>query len=168
MKNKAADSQTVPKGFTVELASIDALPVLFFSGSAAMLSIRFPSVLFRIGALLVILAGALKVSWKYVIALAHRNIRFLNRQMRYLMPAGFLFMALALFIDRKKWNPSLLVSKVISFPSIIFFIAGAAGIICMSAYTHIFTGTDARANWIMQWTNTVAQACIFLGILLCV
>jgi hypothetical protein len=167
MKNNAADSQTVLKGFTVKLAAMDALPVLFFSGSATILSIRFPSVLFRIGALQVILAGALKVSWKFIIALARRNIIFLNRQMRCIMPAGFLLIVLALIIDKMKWSPDVLASKVVSFPSIIFFIAGTAGMVCMSAYARIFSGTDARANWIEQWTNTVAQACIFLGVLLC-
>lgn len=38
----------------------------------------------------------MKASWKFVIALGHKDLHFLNRQMRYLMPIGFLLMLLAL------------------------------------------------------------------------
>lgn len=157
---------SVPEGFTAGMAAMDALPVLFFSGSTAVLSMRFPSPLFRTGALLVILAGALKVAWKFVLALGHRNIRFLNRQMRYLMPAGFLLMLIALVIGRQSWSIRAAAAHIISFPSIIFFIAGIAGMVCMSIYPRIFSQMDPRANWIEQGTNAAAQACIFLGILL--
>lgn len=163
-KDKKAGS--VPEGFTVGMAAMDALPVLFFSGSAAVLSSRFPSGLFRTGVCIVILAGALKVLWKFIIAIAHRSISILNRQMRFLMPAGFLLAVTALFVDRKAWSLSAVLAHMMSFPSILFFIASAAGMVCMAIFSRIFSGMDVRANWIEQWTNTIAQSCIFLGILL--
>lgn len=94
----------VPEGFTLFMALVDCLPVLFFSVSSAILAARFNSRLFQTGVLLVILAGALKAGWKFVIALRHRDLRFLNKQMRYLMPAGFLLIILALFVDRSRWS----------------------------------------------------------------
>jgi len=162
----AKKSDSIPEGFTIQMAAVDALPVLFFAGSAIVLSVRFPSVFFRLGALLVILGGSLKVSWKFVIALAHRNIRILNRQMRYLMPCGFLLILFSLIIDRQKWSPAAAIAHILSFPALIFFLAGAVGMACMTIYAQKFSGMDAKANWIEQATNAAAQACIFLGILL--
>ena len=88
MNTERKDS--VPKGFTLSMALMDCLPVLFFTISAIFIALHFPSLLFLIGIFFVILAGLLKVSWKLIIALAHRDIRFFNIQLRYLMPLGFL------------------------------------------------------------------------------
>lgn len=55
------DSSRVPEGFTLSMAVLDCLPVLFFSISAFRLAMGFQSVLFRIGIFFIILAGALKV-----------------------------------------------------------------------------------------------------------
>lgn len=59
-KQSRAVPGPVPEGFTLSMALVDCLPVLFFIISSAILATRFNSRPFRAGVLLVILAGALK------------------------------------------------------------------------------------------------------------
>ncbi len=118
----------VPEGFNLAMALLDCLPVLFFSISAGILAYRLKSTLFDIGIFLVILAGAMKAGWKFVIALRKKDVPFLNRQMRFLMPAGFVLAAAALIADRNRWSPAAVLRHMTAFPAVIFFLAGAAGL----------------------------------------
>ena len=156
----------VPEGFTLSMALVDCLPVLFFSISSAVLAMRFDSPLFRAGVLLVILAGALKAGWKFVIALQHRDLRFLNRQMRYLMPAGFLLVILALIVDRSRWSFAAVLRHMTNVPALLFLLIGAAGMGLMMWFAKTKDRLDAKSNWKEQITNSIAQFCIMLGILL--
>lgn len=158
--------EPVPEGFTLSMALVDCLPVLFFSISSAILATRFDSRLFRAGVLLVILAGALKAGWKFVVALRHRDLRFLNRQMRYLMPTGFLLIILALVIDRSRWSIAAVIRHITNVPALFLFLTGAAGLGLMVWFANKKDRRDAKANWKEQITNSVAQFCIMLGILL--
>lgn len=160
------ESSTVSGNFTFGMAFMDCLPVVFFSISIAVLASRFHSVLFLIGAVMVILAGALKVSWKFVLAAAGRDIAFLNRQMRYLMPFGFLVMLLGLIIDRNQWSLSAAVHHLLSFPAILFFVLAAIGVCTMIFCARHLNGHDAKSNWIEQGVNSLTQFFILLGILM--
>lgn len=162
----STENDNIPQGFTPGMALMDLLPVVFFYADAVILASRFRSILFLVGAILVILAGSLKVLWKFVLALAKKDITFLNRQMRYLMPAGFIVMAAALVIDHTKWSASDALHHILSFPSILFFLAAAAGLCLMVYFARHLNGRDAHSNWIEQGVNTLAQLFVFLGILL--
>ena len=50
MKTKMT-KDIVPEGFTMMLAFVDALPVIFFAGSMILIGQRFSSKLFMLGAL---------------------------------------------------------------------------------------------------------------------
>ena len=113
-----------------------------------------------------ILAGALKAGWKFVIALQHRDLRFLNKQMRYLMPAGFLLVILALVVDRGRWSIAAVIRHMTNMPALFLFLTGAAGMGLMVWFAQKKDRRDAKANWKEQITNSVAQFCIMLGILL--
>lgn len=52
--------EAVSEGFTLGMAVMDCLPVIFFSIGASVLALRLESPLFHFGVLLIILAGALK------------------------------------------------------------------------------------------------------------
>lgn len=158
--------EPVPEDFTLSMALVDCLPILFFSISSAILAARFDSRLFRAGVLLVILAGVLKAGWKFVIALHHRDLRFLNRQMRYLMPAGFLLVILSLVVDRSSWSIEAVIRHMTNVPPLFLFLTGAAGMGLMVWFAQKKDRCDAKANWKEQITNSVAQFCIMLGILL--
>ena len=168
--DKKKQNRTFPEpvleDFTLSMALVDCLPILFFSISSAILAARFDSRLFRAGVLLVILAGVLKAGWKFVIALQHRDLRFLNRQMRYLMPAGFLLVILSLVVDRSSWSIEAVIRHMTNVPPLFLFLTGAAGMGLMVWFAQKKDRRDAKANWKEQITNSVAQFCIMLGILL--
>ena len=75
------------KEFTLTLALVDALPVLFFGGAAAMLGVKLQSALFIVGAALCLLAGAGKVAWKVLLALKGKDVAILGAQLRQLAEA---------------------------------------------------------------------------------
>ncbi len=122
----------VPEGFTFAMAFVDFLPVLFFSIAVGILSSRFHSTLFAVGAVLVIAAGVLKCLWKFIVALAKRNVPFLFYQMRVVMPIGFLIMILGLIMDRQQLSFAVILGQMRSFPSIIFYLIGIILMVCMS------------------------------------
>ncbi len=167
MKNKTINSQPADlAGFTLSMAIVDCLPVLFFCVSSGILAYRFDSILFRIGITLVILAGALKAGWKFVIALMHRDIPFLSRQIRYLMPVGFILMISALFIDHSRWSIDIVIRHLTHIPAVFFFILGVLGLIFLAWLAKSQNNRDAKANWKEQIINSFSQCCIMLGILL--
>lgn len=157
---------SVPEGFTLSMALMDCVPVAFFCVGAGVLATRFESPLFRVGVVLIVLAGALKVCWKLVLALARRDVRFLNRQMRYLMPVGFVLALLSLVVDRAKWSPVGVLAHVTAMPSLPFLIAGLAGMVLMGWFARHLDGRDAKANWREQAVNGISQLCIMLAIVL--
>lgn len=138
----------------------------FFCVGAGVLATRFDSMLFRVGVALVVLAGVLKVSWKLVLALARRDVRFLNRQMCYLMPTGFALALVSLVVDRAKWSPAAVLAHVTAMPSLLFLIAGLAGMFLMGWFARHLDGRDAKANWREQAVNGISQLCIMLAIVL--
>ena len=166
MSNKPKMTKdTVPENFTLSLAIIDALPVLFFGGSILLIGLLFGSPLFLIGAALCFWAGAAKVLWKILVVTKKKNIWWMFLQMRIAMPVGFLLMILAVILIRGTIDLSAVFSAVVSLPSVIFFAAGAIGMVLMGVFAVKLDSADVRSNWIEQLTNTIAQAAIFTGIL---
>ena len=98
MKTKMT-KDIVPEGFTMRLALVDALPVIFFAGSMILIGQRFSSKLFMLGALLCLIGGFGKVLWKVIVVLKKRNVWPLFVQMRLLMPLGFLLMICSLIAN---------------------------------------------------------------------
>ncbi len=62
-----------PVDATVGMAVMDAFPVLFFAVSMILIGLIFHSVIFDMGAVLCILAGAGKVVWKFGLAVSDKN-----------------------------------------------------------------------------------------------
>lgn len=150
--------------FTVQLAVVDALPVLFFGIAAVMLGLKLHSAVFFIGALICLLAGAGKVLWKLLIALKSKDVPLLGAQLRYLMPAGFLLMILgAVFSDRAQLKT--LLQAAVQMPSALFFLLGILGLMGMILCAKKFDPHDVKGNWIEQIINAVAQGCVMLGVL---
>ena len=156
----------VPEGFTLTLALIDALPVLFFCASMIVISRLFSSSLFLAGALLCFIAGAAKVLWKVIVVLKKKNIWFLFLQMRILMPIGFCLMVISLIVKRSEISLAGMGSAFMRMPSLIFFGIGILGMLLMMVFAAKLDSSDVKANWIEQLTNGIAQAAIFVGLLL--
>ena len=156
----------VPEGFTLSLALVDALPVLFFGGSMILIGLLFGSVLFMVGAAACFWAGAAKVLWKAIVVARKKNVWWLFMQMRIVMPIGFAMMLSAVILNRNLINLPAVFAAVVSLPSVIFFAIGVIGMALMGVFASKLDASDVRSNWIEQLTNALAQAAIFIGILL--
>lgn len=157
---------TIPEDFTLSLAMVDALPVLFFGCSMVLIGMLFGSPLFLIGAALCFWAGAAKVIWKIIVVKKKKNVWWMFLQMRIVMPLGFALMILAVILRWKTIVPSAVLEAVLSFRSVVFFVIGIIGMVMMGVFAAKLDSSDVRSNWIEQLTNAVAQASVFIGILI--
>lgn len=154
------------EGFTLWLALVDAIPVLSFGISMVIIAGRFDSPLFMVGASLSVLAGCCKVAWKLVLGLTKKDLKWLNKPFVPMQASGFLLMLISFIIGFKKISWAGVLSAVISFPSVLFFIAWIGLMFTMSWYRkHKFKRDDAKSNWTAQIVNAIGQTCLLLGIL---
>ena len=154
------------EGFTVGLALVDAIPVLSFGISMVIIASRFHSPLFMVGAVLSVLGGCCKVAWKLVLGITKKNLQWLNKPFVPMMASGFLLLLISLIFGFGKINWSGVGLAILSFPSILFFVAWIALMGFMGWYRkHKFVGDDAHSNWTAQIINAIDQTCLLLGIL---
>ena len=163
---KRMTKDTIPEGFSVPMALVDLIPVVFFSLSAVKAGSLFHSTLFMAGAVICLLSGVVKVGWKLIAAVSQRNIWPMFVRMRVLMPVGFLTMFAALIVDRAGLNGEAMLAKLSGFPACIFFLAGALGIILMLVFAFRMDSSDPKVNWMEQTVNSLAQICFFIGLML--
>ena len=164
-KNKISKN-TIPQGFSIPMALVDLIPVVFFGLSAMKIGSLFHSTLFVIGSLICLISGIVKVLWKMIAAIVQKNIWSLFVQMRIFMPIGFVIMLVALIVDRTHLSMVAILTGIISFPSYIFFGIGVVGMILMFAFAFKMDSSDPKVNWIEQAVNGIAQICFFIGLLL--
>ena len=155
------------EGFTLGLALVDAIPVLSFGISMVIIATRFRNPLFMIGAGLSVLAGCCKVAWKLVLGIWKKDVKWLNKPFLPMQITGFGFILGSLLTSLHKINWAAVGQAVISFPSILLFLAWLGLMFVMGWYRkHKFQRDDARSNWTAQIINAVGQTCLLLGILL--
>lgn len=154
------------EGFTLGLALVDAIPVLSFGISMVIIASRFNSPLFMIGAGLSVLAGCCKVAWKMVLGITKKDLRWLNKPFVPMQAIGFLLMLISFIIGFGKINWSGVGAALLSFPSLLFFIAWIGLMGFMGWFRkNKFQNDDAKSNWTAQIINAVGQTCLLLGIL---
>lgn len=163
MKTKVT-KDTIPEGFTLKLAIVDAIPVLLFAVDMIVISHLFSSKLFLLGSLLMFYAGTCKVIWKIIVATKKKNVWFLFIQMRYVMPVGFILMIVGTLLNLNSF--SILFNSIIQMPVIIFFVLGIIGMVLMLIFMFFLDGEKSKNNWIEQITNLAAQLSFFIGLLL--
>ena len=155
------------EGFTVGLALVDAIPVLSFGISMVIIASRFDSPLFMVGAALSVLAGCMKVAWKMVLGIAKKDLRWLNKPFVPMQATGFLLMLVSFILGFGNIHWAEVGSAILSFPSLLFFIAWIALMGFMGWFRkHKFRNEDAKSNWTAQIINAIGQTCLLLGILL--
>lgn len=153
------------ENFTLSLALFDALPVIFFCISMLLIASCLKNASFVAGAILCTCAGCGKVLWKILVASTKKDIIILNRQLRVLMPTGFLLIILGIISDKDNIHLHKIAGQVLAFPSCILFTITVIGLVCMTIFAFTLDGTKARSNWIEQITNAIAQGCLLLGII---
>lgn len=154
--------------FSPALAWFDALPVILFSAAMLLIALRFRNIVFIIGAVCCVCAGLGKVIWKIIMATANKNITLLSRQLRVLMPVGFLLMIAGVITGMNTALWKSLLQSVLSVPAGIFFGSAVLGMVLMGIFAGRLDQKKVRSNWIEQITNTVAQGCFLLGVLFCI
>lgn len=154
--------------FSLSLALFDALPVALFGASMILVALRFGSIVFVCGSAVCTLSGLGKVTWKIILAARKKNVELLNRQMRFLMPVGFLLIIVGLILGMNAEKFALLKTAVLSFPSAVFFALTLLGMVLMAVFAKKLDQTKARSNWIEQTTNAIAQGCLLLGVIFAV
>ena len=154
------------EGFTVALALVDAIPVLSFGISMVIIAGRFDSPLFMVGAILAILAGCCKVTWKMILGLRKKDLKWMNKPFVPMMAVGFLLMLISFVIGFQSINWGGVLTAMTSMPSILFFGAWAGLMFLMNWYRkNRFKNDDAHSNWTAQIINAIGQTCLLLGIL---
>ena len=154
------------EGFTLGLALVDAIPVLSFGISMVIIASRFDSPLFMIGSILSVLGGCCKVAWKLVLGITKKDLRWLNKPFVPMMAGGFLLLLVSLVLGFGSIDWAAVGSAMISFPSIVFFVAWIGLMGFMGWYRkNKFSNDDAKSNWTAQIVNAVGQTCLLLGIL---
>ncbi len=152
------------EGFTLSLALVDAIPVLFFGASMIMVSARFNSPLFIIGAVFSTLAGCFKVLWKLILGIRKKDIQWLNKPFVPMQATGFLLMLISFVTGFRKIHWENLLSAVSGFPSIAFFALWICMMGMMGWYRKNKYDNSAKANWTAQFINCIGQGALFLGI----
>ena len=165
-KRNKMTKDTIPEGFSLTLALVDLVPVIFFGLSAVRVGNLFHSGIFMFGAVVCMLSGLIKVLWKIIAALSQKNIWPMFIQMRIFMPIGFLLMILALFVDQRNLNASAAIAGILSFPSSVLFALGFLGMAMMFVFAFRMDSSDPKVNWLEQITNSVSQILIFVGLML--
>ena len=154
------------EGFTIGLALVDAIPVLSFGISMVIIASRFPSPLFMIGAILSVLGGCCKVVWKLVLGIWKKDLRWINKPFVPMMAGGFLLLIVSIVAGFGKIHWAGVGAAILSFPSILFFVAWIGLMGFMGWYRkHKFSNEDAKSNWTAQIVNALGQTCLLLGIL---
>lgn len=154
------------EGFTLALALVDAIPVLSFGISMVIIAGRFDSLLFMVGAALSVLAGCCKVTWKLILGIWGKDVKWLNKPFLPMQITGFGCILGSLLANLGKIHWVGVLAMVVSFPSILFFAAWIVLMGFMGWYRkHKFQRNDAKSNWTAQIVNAVGQSCLLLGIL---
>ena len=154
------------EGFTVALALVDAVPVLSFGVSMLIIASRFDSPIFLIGAVLSVLGGCCKVTWKLVLGISKKDLRWLNKPFAPLMAGGFLLIAVSVILGFGRIRWAAVGAAVLGMPSVLFFLAWIGLMFFMGWYRkNRFKNEDTHSNWTAQIINAVGQTCLLLGIL---
>ena len=157
---------SIPQDYTIGLALFDAVPVVLFGLASLLLWRMTNNPLVLIGGIVCFLSGALKVLWKIVVVIKKQNIWPLFVQMRIGMPIGFLLILIGFIASCIMKNMRLFWKGLFQPMPIIFVILAILGMAAMIICSSKLDPTKARANWIEQGCNTVAQGAFFVAIFL--
>lgn len=167
------DKKQVTLEPTVGMAVLDIVPVIFFAATTLFASWFFylesplTSIINAAGAFLAFLAGLGKVIWKFIRAIQKKDIVFFRKQFRFTMTAGFTLITAACVIFMIKVDAGYFLDRVLfNYPISIFLGIGLCFFIAMCIYGLKADFNTARANWIEEILNSLAQIFIFLYIIL--
>lgn len=163
-KKPTITKDTVPEGFTLSLALVDAVPVLLFAVAIILLGVKAAmSPLIILGGLLCFIGGAIKVLWKVIVATKQKNVWWMFVQMRPMMLLGFLLLMVGCVVSRHALAAAFSGIGVVSIVCIVLWFAGMT---LMGVFAAKLDSSDPKSNWIEQGTNGIAHLFLCLGLAL--
>jgi hypothetical protein len=149
--------------YSIGLALFDLVPVLLFLASGVLIYSRYRSPLLLAGALACFAGGMCKAVWKLIVVIRGADCSSLTKAFRMLMPAGFALMILSVPAGGKAalsgfWHALTMM------PAALFFTSGFA-LMCLMGYLGSHMDSGARANWIEEAVNTLAQLSVLAGLI---
>lgn len=162
-KKGGITKDTVPDGFSYAMALVDALPVIFFGMTAAIIFTVFASPLFLAAGALATVSGLVKVLWKVIVVKDKKNVWPMFVQMRIFMPLGYALMMVSMLVDHDKVSLKSMGKAIASFPAALLIALGFAGMGGMGYCASKLDSSDPKANWIEQGINSFAQLFLMLG-----
>ena len=154
------------EGFTLSLALLDYVPVAAFGAAVVLAGGAMNNPLFIIGAAISFLAGLMKATWKLIIGVWKKDIKFMNKAFLPMQGTGWLIMLPAAIFSLFKAGPAKALSAVCGIPQLIFFILWFAMTGLMVWYKkNRFVREDARCNWTAEIINSVAQCSLLIGVI---
>ena len=154
------------EGFTVGLALLDFVPVIAFGLAMLFLALKFKSALFIIGAILVLLGGVFKASWKLILGTSKKDVKWMNKMMWPCMGVGFVLMIVGVIVGLKNINWAAVGSAIVGFPAIIFFIIWIVVLVLMTVFKKTkFRKDNAKDNWIAEIMNSIGMISLMIAIL---
>lgn len=160
-EKKMMTKDVVPEDFTMGLALMDALPVLFFGIGSLFMGRIAGSGIVLAGGFVCFATGMLKVAWKIIVVLQKKNIWPLFVQMRICMPIGFVLMIIGCFLgDAGKLGHALLNPA-----SLVFLALFVVGMFLMIRFAMKLDASNVRDNWIEQWLNALAQGAFMVSMI---
>ena len=159
MKKKKITKDTIPEGFSLLLAIVDILPVIFFCLALMIFSYRtsFYSYYIILGGIVVLISGLIKVFWKIIAALKKKNVWWMFVQMRIIFPIGFSMIFFGMIQGYKNYSNYIYSA---SFINKLFFSLFILGMILMSVFAVSLDQMNPKSNWIEQITNSISMVCL--------
>lgn len=152
--------------FSLLLALTDYIPVLAFGASVIIIGKRFGSLLFVLGAMITLLAGVMKASWKLIMAVKKRDIKWMNRAFVPAQSVGFMIILLSVLLNLGKIQLTEILCAVSGMPQLIFYILWLIFMLLMIWYRKTsFDRYNARSNAAAQTINCAFQLSLLLGLL---
>lgn len=152
--------------FTLSLALVDFIPVLAFGIAIIMISSGFNSALFLIGAIISLLAGVFKVTWKLILGTTKKDVKWLNKSFIPMQSGGWVIMLLGILFNIGKINFANLLAAIVGMPQLIFFILWLGLMGTMIWYKkNKFERYSAKKNWTAEIINSCAQICLLIAVI---
>lgn len=153
------------EGFTVGLALLDYVPVAAFGAAMMLAGGAMDIPVFSVGAALSFLAGLMKASWKLILGLTKKDVKWLNRPFVPMQSTGTLIM-LAGVVTRLFRGGFPGFPALLGMPQLVFFVLWLGFMGAMVWYRKKrFRHDDAKCNWTAEIINSLAQCSLLLGVL---
>ena len=156
---------TIPQDFTVGLALVDAVPVLFFMLACLFVYLATGAIAILIGGIIAFISGLIKVIWKMIVALKKKNVWWMFLQMRFALPVGMLLAIVGFICWACLTSEPDVLAKFGNVTSIIFYVLTLVGMCAMVVCSIKLDSSNKGANWIEEICNSFAEFCLFIACL---